>query len=230
MREVFFGLVGRGEDYRPADSISGKWSDMNTKCTNFQAIYQRIKFGWKSGHNDEDIMEAALVEYQATLGNFPYLKVWKLLRNSAKWSDVRPNVSVASSRSANIRASKRSKTTESAEPDTPTSDARQQSPLTGEENPFFTGEEGAEELPRPTGRRGGARSSRPESSSGVVDLSQAFSEMNQRLQDIRDIGAQRIQENREVVQLMKDRQFERDFDFLLEASRPPNGKNVGDDS
>ena len=41
----------------------------------------------------------------------------------------------------------------------------------------------------------------------------AFAEMNQRLQDLRDIGAQRIQENREVVDIMRARQFERDFAF-----------------
>ena len=123
VREIFFALVGRGDNYRPADSISGKWSDINSRCTNFQSIYQRVKFGWKSGHSDEMILEAALEEYQATHGNFPYMKVWKLLRNSSKWAKVCPTVETSSARSANIRPTKKSRTSDSVEPETPTSDA-----------------------------------------------------------------------------------------------------------
>ncbi|MFS7980305.1 hypothetical protein Hanom_Chr10g00937891 [Helianthus anomalus] len=35
----------------------------NKKCTNFQTVYQRNFSGWKSGSKDEDITQAALVEY-----------------------------------------------------------------------------------------------------------------------------------------------------------------------
>ncbi|KAJ0797821.1 hypothetical protein HanPI659440_Chr04g0178111 [Helianthus annuus] len=36
IRELFSRLIGRGDEYRPANLISGKWTDINKKCTNFQ--------------------------------------------------------------------------------------------------------------------------------------------------------------------------------------------------
>ncbi|KAJ0578973.1 putative No apical meristem-associated domain-containing protein [Helianthus annuus] len=195
-------------------------------CTNFQSIYQRQRNGWKIGESDEDIMQSALIEYQAARGNFSYLKIWKLLCNSSKWANVLMTVGTSSTRSGNRKPTKKSKTFESVETETTTSDARNVD--LHDVNPLISGEEGADEqeadLQRPPGRKSDAKSRRPESSSGGFDLSQAFSEMNQRVQDIRDFAAQRMQENREVVELMKDIQFERDFEFYSKSYNHLTGK------
>ncbi|KAJ0428795.1 hypothetical protein HanRHA438_Chr17g0807591 [Helianthus annuus] len=88
IRELFFDLMGRGEEYRLPDSISGKWTDINRKCTNFQTVYQRLFSGWKSGSSDEDITQQALVEYTEANGHFPYMRCWQILRHSPKWAIV----------------------------------------------------------------------------------------------------------------------------------------------
>ncbi|KAM0064251.1 putative glutathione transferase [Helianthus debilis subsp. tardiflorus] len=89
VRELFFELMGRGDEYRKPDSISGKWTDINKRCTNFQTVYQRLYSGWKSGSSDEDITQEALVEYTNANGHFPYMKCWQILRHSPKWAVVR---------------------------------------------------------------------------------------------------------------------------------------------
>ena len=108
---------------------------------------------------------AALEEYNQTYGNFPYVKCWRVLKDCTKWHTVRPTVGTSSSRAKNTRPSKKSRTSDSVDPETPTSDARYVDLNSPEENPYFAGEEGAEELPRPAGRRA-ARAARTESSSG----------------------------------------------------------------
>ncbi|XP_021990663.1 uncharacterized protein LOC110887065 [Helianthus annuus] len=180
IRELFFDLMGKRDEYRPPDSISGKWTDINKKCTNFQTVYQHTFAGWKSGSKDGDITQAAL-------GN--------------KWP------------------SKRSKTNESGEPETPTSDARNT-----EVNEDIPDDEPVEELPRPSGRS--RRAKKPESSSMSMgtDMSNAFSEINKRLQDIHELGTKRIEENREVTEIMRDRQWAHDFEFYSKPHDHLTGK------
>ncbi|KAM0018177.1 putative glutathione transferase [Helianthus debilis subsp. tardiflorus] len=215
IRELFFELMGRGEEYRLPDSISGKWTDINKKCTNFQTVYQRLYSGWKSGSSDEDITQEALVEYTQANGHFPYMKCWQILRHSPKWAVV----STPSGRSGNTRPSKRSKTNESGEPETPTSDARNIG--LSEDIPD---DEPVEELPRPPGRK--SRAKKPESSSMSMgtDMSNAFSEINKRLQDIHELGNKRLEENREVTEIMRDRQWAHDFEFYSKPHDHLTGK------
>ncbi|XP_035841363.1 uncharacterized protein LOC110916467 [Helianthus annuus] len=178
IRELFFELIGRGEEYRLPDSISGKWTDINKKCTNFQTVYQRLYSGWKSGSSDEDITQEG-----------------------------------------NTRPSKRSKTNESGEPETPTSDARNIG--LNEEIPD---DEPVEELPRPPGRKSRARKPESSSMSMRTDMSNAFSEINKRLQDIHELGNKRLEENREVTEIMRDRQWAHDFDFYSKPHDHLTGK------
>ncbi|KAJ0448338.1 putative No apical meristem-associated domain-containing protein [Helianthus annuus] len=215
IRELFFELMGRGEEYRLPDSISGKWTDINKKCTNFQTVYQRLYSGWKSGSSDEDITQEALVEYTQANGHFPYMKCWQILRHSPKWAVV----STPSGRSGNTRPSKRSKTKESGEPETPTSDARNIGL-----NEDIPDDEPVEELPRPPGRK--SRAKKPESSSMSMgtDMSNAFSEINKRLQDIHELGNKRLEENREVTEIMRDRQWAHDFEFYSKPHDHLTGK------
>ncbi|XP_022035265.1 glutathione S-transferase T3-like [Helianthus annuus] len=215
IRELFFELMGRGEEYRLPDSISGKWTDINKKCTNFQTVYQRLYSGWKSGSSDEDITQEALVEYTNANGHFPYMKCWQILGHSPKWAVV----STPSGRSGNTRPSKRSKTNESGEPETPTSDARNIG--LNEEIPD---DEPVEELPRPPGRK--SRAKKPESSSMSMgtDMSHAFSEINKRLQDIHELGNKRLEENEKVTEIMRDRQWAHDFDFYSKPHDHLTGK------
>ncbi|MFS7949587.1 putative cytochrome b5-like heme/steroid binding domain-containing protein [Helianthus anomalus] len=63
-----------------------------------------------------------------------------------------------------------------------------------------------------------------ESSSVASNLTNAFSEMNRRLQDIYDLGAQRIEENREVTEIMRDRQWAQDFEFYSKPHDHLTGK------
>ena len=215
IRELFFELMGRGEEYRLPDSISGKWTDINRKCTNFQTVYQRLYSGWKSGSSDEDITQEALVEYTEANGHFPYMRCWQILRHSPKWAIV----STPSGRSGNTRPSKRSKTNESGEPETPTSDARNIGL-----NEDIPDDEPVEELPRPPGRK--SRAKKPESSSMSMgtDMSNAFSEINKRLQDIHELGTKRMEENREVTEIMRDRQWAHDFEFYSKPHDHLTGK------
>ncbi|XP_022031458.1 uncharacterized protein LOC110932430 [Helianthus annuus] len=207
--------MGRGEEYRLPDSISGKWSDINKKCTNFQTVYQRLYSGWKSGSSDEDITQEALVEYTNANGHFPYMKCWQILRHSPKWAVV----STPSGRSGNTRPSKRSKTNESGEPETPTSDARNIGL-----NEDIPDDEPVEELPRPPGRK--SRAKKPESSSMSMgtNMSHAFSEINKRLQDIHELGNKRLEENEKVTEIMRDRQWAHDFDFYSKPHDHLTGK------
>ncbi|XP_035842096.1 uncharacterized protein LOC110921341 [Helianthus annuus] len=200
IRELFFDLMGRGEEYRLPDSISGKWTDINRKCTNFQTVYQRLFSGWKSGSSDEDITQQALVEYTEANGHFPYMRCWQILRHSPKWAI-------------------RSKTNESGEPETPTSDARNT-----DLNEDIPDDEPVEELPRPPGRK--SRAKKPESSSMSMgtDMSNAFSEINKRLQDIHELGNKRLEENREVTEIMQDRQWAHDFEFYSKPHDHLTGK------
>ncbi|MFS7980304.1 putative No apical meristem-associated domain-containing protein [Helianthus anomalus] len=117
--------------------------------------------------------------YFCTYGNFPYLRCWQILSHSPKWA----NISTPSGRSENKRSSKRSKTNESGEPETPTSDAR---------NADLNDDIPKEELPRPVGRR--SQSKRPESSSMSMrtEMSNAFCEINKRLQDIHELRTKPI--------------------------------------
>ncbi|KAJ0623236.1 putative glutathione transferase [Helianthus annuus] len=214
IRELFFELMGRGE-YRLPDSISGKWTDINKRCTNFQTVYQRLYSGWKSGSSDEDITQEALVEYTEANGHFPYMKCWQILRHSPKWAVV----TTPSGRSGNTRPSKRSKTNESGEPETPTSDARN---IGLDED--IPDDEPVEELPRPPGRK--SRAKKPESSSMSMgtDMSHAFSEINKRLQDIHELGNKRLEENEKVTEIMRDRQWAHDFDFYSKPHDHLTGK------
>ncbi|XP_035830167.1 glutathione S-transferase T3-like [Helianthus annuus] len=215
IRELFFDLMGRGKEYRLPDSISGKWTDINRKCTNFQTVYQRLFSGWKSGSSDEDITQQALVKYTEANGHFPYMRCWQILRHSPKWAIV----STPSGRSGNTRPSKRSKTNESGEPETPTSDARNT-----DLNEDIPDDEPVEELPRPPGRK--SRAKKPESSSMSMgtDMSNAFSEINNRLQDIHELGNKRLEENREVTEIMRDKQWAHDFEFYSKPHDYLTGK------
>ncbi|XP_021985354.1 uncharacterized protein LOC110881385 [Helianthus annuus] len=199
----------------PTGLYIGEVDRYKKKCTNFQIVYQRLFSGWKSGSSDEDITQEALVEYTEANGHFPYMRCWQILRHSPKWATV----STPSGRSGNTRPSKRSKTNESGEPETPTSDARNT-----DLNEDIPDDEPVEELPRPSGRK--SRAKKPESSSMSMgtDMSNAFSEINKRLRDIHELGNKRLEENREVTKIMRDRQWAHDFEFYSKPHDHLTGK------
>ncbi|KAJ0881808.1 hypothetical protein HanRHA438_Chr10g0478231 [Helianthus annuus] len=90
--------------------------------------------------------------------------------------------------SSSRRRAKRSKTSSSVDPSTPTSDARNVNL-----NEAVDVDEGIqEELVRPISRRKGTGKKTVESSSDL-ELKEDFEEMNRRLQDIRDLGHQRYE-------------------------------------
>ncbi|XP_035845836.1 uncharacterized protein LOC110943452 [Helianthus annuus] len=115
--------------------------DINWKCQQFQEVFQRNWDNRESGQNDANVITKALEEYNATKGIFTYLRCWEPLRGSPKWANV-PTMT-----SSVRRKSKRSKTSSSVDPDTPTSDARNV-----DLNIIVDDEENLE-LERPSGRR-----------------------------------------------------------------------------
>ncbi|KAJ0580646.1 hypothetical protein HanRHA438_Chr04g0170141 [Helianthus annuus] len=118
--------------------------------------------------------------------------------------------------SSSRRRAKRSKTSSSVDPSTPTSDARNV-----DLNEAVDVDEGIqEELVRPTGRRKGTGKKTVESSSDL-ELKEDFEEMNRRLQDIRDLGHQRyeimkerVAETKKINEMQEARQMEKDIEFL----------------
>ncbi|MFS8026427.1 putative No apical meristem-associated domain-containing protein [Helianthus anomalus] len=162
----------------------------------------------KSGEGDVGVLTKSLEEFDRTKGPFAYYKCWELLRKSPKWAVVNPMTS--SSR----RRAKRSKTSSSVDPSTPTSDARNVDLNEAVDEGI------QEELARPGGRRKGTGKKTVESSSDL-ELKEDFDEMNRRLQDIRDLGHQRYEIMRERVaetkkfnEMQEARQMEKDIEFL----------------
>ncbi|XP_021970447.1 uncharacterized protein LOC110865496 [Helianthus annuus] len=203
--------MGKEKDYRKEYSISSKWTDINSKCHQFQEVFQRNWDNMESGQNDANVITRALEEYNATKDTFTYLRCWELLRGSPKWANV-PTIT-----SSVRRKSKRSKTSSSVDPDTPTSDARNVNL-----NIIVDNEEDLE-LEQPPGRRSAKnkRKKAESSSSNHEILKQDFEEMNRRLQDIRDLGDRRLQtieernlENKKFVAIQESRQIEKDIKFL----------------
>ncbi|KAF5758222.1 putative glutathione transferase [Helianthus annuus] len=209
VRALFFSTWGQGE-HRDKDSISSKWTDINNKCHAFQEVFQRNYDNRPSGEGDVGVLTKSLEEFERTKCPFTYYKCWELLRKSSKWAVVNPMTS--SSR----RRAKRSKTSSSVDPSTPTSDARNV-----DLNEAVDVDEGIqEELVRPTGRRKGTGKKTVESSSDL-ELKDDFEEMNRRLQDIRDLGHQRyeimkerVAETKKFNEMQEARQMEKDIEFL----------------
>ncbi|KAF5761300.1 putative No apical meristem-associated domain-containing protein [Helianthus annuus] len=170
---------------------------------------------WLDISEDEDtgdvgVLTKTLEEFERTKCPFTYYKCWELLRKSPKWAVVNPMTS--SSR----RRAKRSKTSSSVDPSTPTSDARNV-----DLNEAVDVDEGIqEELVRPTGRRKGTGKKTVKSSSDL-ELKEDFEEMNRRLQNIRDLGHQRyeimkerVAETKKFNEMQESRQMEKDIEFL----------------
>uniref|UniRef100_A0A251VHV8 Putative no apical meristem-associated, C-terminal domain-containing protein n=1 Tax=Helianthus annuus TaxID=4232 RepID=A0A251VHV8_HELAN len=207
VRALFFSTWGQGE-HRDKDSISSKWTDINNKCHAFQEVFQRNYDNRPSGEGDVGVLTKSLEEFERTKGPFTYYKCWELLRKSPKWAVVNPMTS--SSR----RRAKRSKTSSSVDPSTPTSDARNVDLNEAVDEGI------QEELARPAGRRKGAGKKTLESSSDL-ELKDDFEEMNRRLQDIRDLGHQRYEimkermaETKKFNEMQEARQMEKDIEFL----------------
>ncbi|KAJ0582058.1 putative No apical meristem-associated domain-containing protein [Helianthus annuus] len=170
------------------------------------------RFGGRrnGGESDVGVLTRTLEEFERTKCPFTYYKCWELLRKSPKWALVNPMTS--SSR----RRAKRSKTSSSVDPSTPTSDARNV-----DLNEAVDVDEGIqEELTRPTGRRKGTGKKTVESSSDL-ELKEDFEEMNRRLQNIRDLGHQRyeimkerVAETKKFNEMQEARQMEKDIEFL----------------
>ncbi|KAJ0490986.1 putative glutathione transferase [Helianthus annuus] len=209
VRALFYSSWGQGE-HRDKDSISSKWTDINNKCHAFQEVYQRNYDNRPSGESDVGVLTKTLEEFDRTKSPFTYYKCWELLRKSPKWALVNPMTT--SSR----RRAKRSKTSSSADPSTPTSDARN----VDLNETLDVDEQFQDELARPTGRRKGTGKKTVESSSDL-GLKDDFEEMNRRLQDIHDLGHKRweimkdrVVETKKFNELQEARQMEKDIEFL----------------
>ncbi|KAF5788152.1 putative No apical meristem-associated domain-containing protein [Helianthus annuus] len=159
-----------------------KWTDINNKCHAFQEVYQRNYDNRPSGEGDVGVSTKTLDEFEKTKCPFPYYKCWDLLRKSPKWALV------GTMTSSSKRRAKRSKTSSSVDPETPTSDARNVdlNELVDVDEKF------EEELTRPPGRRKDKRTGKKTAeSSSDLELKEDFEEMNRHLQDIRDLGHKR---------------------------------------
>ncbi|XP_021979520.1 glutathione S-transferase T3-like [Helianthus annuus] len=141
IRETFFEAMGKDEEYRKQDSISSKWTDINWKCHQFQEVFQRNWDNRESGKNGANVITKALEEYNHTTRSFTYFRCWELLRGSPKWANVLTMTSSVR------RKSKRSKTSSSVDPNTPTSYAR------NVDLNIIVDDEEDLELERPRGRR-----------------------------------------------------------------------------
>ncbi|KAJ0901497.1 putative No apical meristem-associated domain-containing protein [Helianthus annuus] len=219
VRALFFSTWGQGE-HRDKDSISSKWTDINNKCHGFQEVFQRNYDNRPSGEGDVGVLTKSLEEFERTKGPFTYYKCWELLRKSPKWAVVNPMTS--SSR----RRAKRSKTSSSVDPSTPTSDARNVDLNEAVDEGI------QEELARPGGRRKGAGKKTVESSSDL-ELKDDFEEMNRRLQDIRDLGHQRyeimkerVAETKKFNEMQEARQMEKGHRVFVQTYRPPTRRCV----
>ncbi|XP_022036781.1 uncharacterized protein LOC110939530 [Helianthus annuus] len=209
IHELFYSTWGKGE-HRDKDSISSKWTDINNKCHAFQEVYQRNYDKRSSVEGDVGVLTKAMEEYEKTKGVFTYYKCWDLLRKSPKWAGV-PTMT-SSSRSK----AKRSKTSSSVDPETPTSDARN-----FDLSVVVDEDEEVEELARPPGRRKDKRTGKkPVESSSNLELKEDFEEMNRRLQDIEtsdtswETMKERVAENKKFNEMQAARQTEKDIEFL----------------
>ncbi|MFS7993969.1 putative No apical meristem-associated domain-containing protein [Helianthus anomalus] len=199
-------------EHRDKDSISSKWTDINNKSHAFQEVYQRNYDTRLSGESDVGVLTRTLEEFERTNCPFTYYKCWDLLRKSPKWALV--NRMTSSSR----RRAKRSKTSSSVDPSTPTSDADN----VDLNEVVDVDEELQEELTRPPGRRKDKRTGKKTvESSSDLELKEDFEEMNHRLQDIRDLGHQRyeimkerVAETKKFNEMQEARQMEKDIKFL----------------
>ncbi|KAJ0734470.1 putative No apical meristem-associated domain-containing protein [Helianthus annuus] len=188
-------------------TLTRAWLDVSE---DEETVYQRNYDTRPSGESDIGVLTRTLEEFERTKCPFTYYKCWELLRKSPKWAVVNPMTS--SSR----RRAKRSKTSSSVDPSTPTSDARNV-----DLNEAVDVDEGIqEELIRPTGRRKGTGKKTVESSSDL-ELKEDFEEMNRHIQDIRDLGHQcyeimkeRVVETKKFNEMQEARQMEKDIEFL----------------
>ncbi|KAJ0865427.1 hypothetical protein HanRHA438_Chr12g0540391 [Helianthus annuus] len=121
--------------------------------------------------------------------------------------------------SSSRRRAKRSETSFSVDPSTPTSDARN----VDLNEVVDVDEELQEELTRPPCRRKDKRiGKKTVESSSDLELKEDFEEMNRRLQDIRDLGHQHYEVMKERVaetkkkfnEMQVARQMEKDIEFL----------------
>ncbi|KAK1425546.1 hypothetical protein QVD17_20900 [Tagetes erecta] len=214
--KLFFELGGNSE--RERDSLQSKWSDMNAKCKMFNSIYTRMKNSWGSGVSDAEIITRATVEYNHRAGAWLYAEAWLKMRNHANWCPVS-----AAASSETPRPSKRSKTDDSVDPETPTSDARNID-LNDDSQPDY---EDVFEIPRPAGRRKSKGKAQVGTSAGVdgVDMSAHFSEMNIQLRELNQLGMRRLEVNSRVADAILDRQLQEDIAFLSEEL-PPNDPEI----
>ncbi|KAM0005955.1 hypothetical protein Hdeb2414_s0191g00828441 [Helianthus debilis subsp. tardiflorus] len=116
--------------------------------------------------------------------------------------------------SSSRRRAKRSKTSSSVDPETPTSDARN---VDLNDVVEVDEEQLEEELARPPGRRKDKRTGKKTvESSSDLELKEDFEEMNRRLQDIRDLGhkhweimKERVVETKKFNEMQEARQMEK---------------------
>jgi len=137
----FYARMKRGP-YRNNDSLSGKWRELNEKCTKFNGIYNNILSQKISGANGLDILRIAKEKFSTTYHTeFQYERVWEVLRRDPKWTRV-PTFEEHVSQDS---GSKRSRTSGSRD----VSDAHTNFDLNAEETDEVA-EEVEEEVARPT--------------------------------------------------------------------------------
>ena len=91
--------------YRERHSLNSKWRDISARCQLFATEYKKSSDCRASGSSDEQVLRAALKNYQDKhTHQFSYLDIWDIVRYCPKWCPVPDEV----------RAAKRSKTTESS--------------------------------------------------------------------------------------------------------------------
>ncbi|XP_022008319.1 uncharacterized protein LOC110907680 [Helianthus annuus] len=136
----FNELMGQGP-IRDLDSVSGKWRKMN-KCVNdFIGIYNPLYINRPSGSSDEDVLNLAMVKWEAKNPPFLHLRAWNILKKEPKWAPV-PN---------EVAAAKRTKTSESGSYSAGGSTARCQIDI-NDEPEYDEDELPAHEIERPGGR------------------------------------------------------------------------------
>ncbi|XP_035840140.1 glutathione S-transferase T3-like [Helianthus annuus] len=75
------------EVYRENDSLSSKWSDINTRVTLFNGCFHKAKNSPRSGEIEADFIQNAMVSYRDNKkAEFKYMHCWNICTYASKWA------------------------------------------------------------------------------------------------------------------------------------------------
>ena len=205
--------------YRNVHQINSKYKDMNKKITAFTGIYNNLINIRCSGQSEADIISLAHQRYRDDNHGtaFTHENAWNILKKCPKWCTVEPMPSFSS------RPTKRSKTSSTNNPPTPSSDAHVGVNLNDEDDDIQI-----EEPQRPVGRNKGKRPSTSTTNTAVPpgdkyhSLVDRISTFDKRIEQNVEYRMKKLEFDREALSLKKDEIevqkqliLERDFEFYI---------------